>query len=399
MSRHPAPRTTAAVIAVALATTLASCSGDPVPPTVDRPLVQADALQSISFGIEDVVHPEQNWDTVEQRLDDAHVNMVSLAAGRVEWTSFDWPAHPETAAESGRDHLARAIAQTARGADDEPRLVDLLIDALIPSWIGQEPAVGGVGTDGSRSQYTPSATAIHDGPVGERYLELLEELARRYQPDKITFTELKFDDETFGADDAALYRKMTGAPDWPRHADGRIDEEAPEIGQWRSQVLADFLDRAAAVLDDVGAETGKRPSLVMDVLINWDHPVEGRTASGLSIPLLAEHADQLVVWAYLGIDHRTPADLEQVTAALARSDLPMDKLTVSVGLWEHGAPTGSISPREMAGVVAAAGTNGITSVNVTPYTLLTPGHWNALNGVWTERPATSASRRPPAGSP
>jgi hypothetical protein len=386
------------VAVTALATTLAACS-DPVPPTVDRPLVKANAVQSISFGIEDIADPDQDWDAVTQRLDDAHVNMVTLAAGRVEFTAFDWDAHPETAAESGRDHLAHAIDRLASGPDDQARLVDLLIDALIPRWIEEEPAVGGVGTDGKRSQYVPSATAIHDGAVGERYLELVEELARRYRPDKITFTELKFDDETFGDDDAALYRKMTGEHDWPRLPDGSIDEDAPEIGAWRSQVLADFLDRAGAVLDDVAAETGKRPSLVMDVLIDWTNPTEGRPDAGLSIPLLAQHADELVLWAYLGISDRTPADLEALTAALAGSDLPADKLMVSVGLWDHGAPTGSIPPQLMADAARAARTNGITSVNVTPYTLMTPEHWSALNEVWTQLPPTRSSASPSAGPP
>lgn len=390
---------TAVTLAITLATALAACTSDPIPPTVDRPLVRTDAVQSISLGIEDVADPDQDWDTVRQRLDEAHANMVTLAAGRVEFTAFEWPAHPDTAAEAGRDHLAHAIAETAQGPDGEPRLVDILIDALIPRWIKQDPSVAGVRKDGSRSRYFPSATAVHDGPVGERYLELVEELARRYQPDQITFTELKFDDETFGDDDAALYREMTGAQDWPRHADGTIDEDAPEIAAWRSQVLAGLLERAAAVLDDVAAETGKRTSLGMDVLINWDDPNVGRPDAGLSYPLLAQHADRLVLWLYLGIGDRTPDDVEPLTEALAHSDLPTSRLTVSVGLWDHGAPTGSISPRLMADAARAARTHGITSINVTPYTLMTAEHWSELNQVWTRLPPTSPSGGAPAGSP
>jgi hypothetical protein len=379
------------VAVVVLATSLASCT-DPVPPTVDRPLVRAPDMQSISFGIEDVADPEQDWDAVRQRLEEVNANAVTLAAGRPEFVAFDWDAHPETAAESGRDHLAHAIAETARGPADEPRLVDLVIDALIPRWIEDDPSVAGVAEDGTRSRYTPSASAVHDGPVGERYLELAEELARRYQPDQITFTELKFDDETFGDDDAALYREMTGAQDWPRLPDGSIDEEAPEIGDWRSHVLADFLDRAAAVLDDVASETGKRPTLAMDVLINWDDPEAGRPEAGLSYPLLAQHADRLVLWAYLASDDRTPVELEVVAAALADADTPADGHTMSVGLWDHRAgPRGRISPEDMADAVRAIQTQGITSVNVTPYDLMSEAYWAALSDVWTERPPTSPS--------
>lgn len=380
----------AALVGVAA---LAGCTPDPVPPTVDRPLVQAEEVHSVSLGIEDITDTEQDWDAVREHLDAAHVNMVTLAAGRVEFVAFDWAAHPDAVAEEGTDHLARAIDELAESPDGEPRRVDLLIDALIPAWIKKDPSVGGVGEDGSRSEYTPSASAIHDGPVGARFLELVEELARRYQPDQITFSELKFDDETFGQDDAALYREMTGEDDWPREADGSIHQDAPEIGEWRSQVLADFLDQASAVLDDVAADTGKRTNLGMDVLINWEDPVKGVPDAGLSYPLLAGAADRLVLWGYLGIGDHSPQELEQVLAELSGSDIPMEKFIVSVGLWDLSQPDDSISAGLMARGVRAASTNGITAVNVTPFTLMTPEHWSALSEVWRTLPPTTPSVR------
>lgn len=392
-------RAAAVALAAVLATVQTACSG-PTAPSVDRPLVQAVAQHSISLGIEDVVNPDQDWNAVRERLEQAHVNAVSIAAGRPEWVAFDWSAHPEAVAEPGRDHLAHAISETARRPDGGPRLVDLMIDALIPRWIESDRSIAGVDADGSFAQFVPSASAIHDGPVGDRYIELMAELARRYEPDQITFTELKFGDETYGADDTALFQEMTGATDWPRRDDGTIDEDAPEIGAWRSQVLADFLDRASAVLDDVAAETGKRPSLAIDLLVNWDDPAAGRPDVGLDHVLLAEHADRLVLWAYLGLEERTPADLERVTAELTRSGIPADRVTVSVGLWDEEPE--AISPQDMVAGVRAAGTNGITAVNVTPYSLMTEEHWAALNEVWTQLPPTglpAASTSPSAGSP
>ncbi|GAB3167231.1 hypothetical protein GCM10027059_27680 [Myceligenerans halotolerans] len=404
MDHHRTLRTGTTGATVALATALAvplsACTADPTPPTVDRPLLVAPDFQSMSFGIEDIVDPEQDWDAVEERLDDAHVNAVTLAAGRVEWTAFDWPDHPEVAAEPGRDHLAHAIDNLAHGSDDEPRFVDLLIDALTPAWIARDPAVGGIGADGEPAVSQPSATAVHDGPVGDRYLELLEELARRYEPDQITFTELKFDDETFGDDDAALYREMTGAQDWPRRDGGSIDTEAPEISAWRSRVLAGFVGRAATVLDEVAAETGRRPSLAVDVLVDWDDPHAERPDAGHDYGLLARHADRLVLWAFVGIPrrNRTPDDVDRLTAALARSDVPIDSFTVSVGLWELEGGRAStieeqakITPGEMTGALRGARTNGVTAVNVTPYVLMTDEHWTALSEVWTRRPPTSSS--------
>jgi hypothetical protein len=410
MRDHRPARATTIVAAVALAALLVAtstaCSREPS--AVNRPLVRSTTQQSVSLGFEDVADPKKDWGPVRDRLDQAHVNAVSLAVGRAEWVAFDWAAHPDSVADPGQDHLARAIGETARTPDGEPRLVDLLIDALIPNWIERDPSVAGVDTDGSFAKYASSATALHDGPVGDRFIELLEEVARRYEPDQITFTELKFNGQTFGADDAALYRKMTGARDWPRKADGSIDEQAPEIGAWRSQVIADFLDRAATALDKVAAKTGKRPNLAMDSLINWDDPAAGRPDAGLDYSMITQHADRLVLWAYLGLDERTPADVKRVTAALAQSGLPADKLTISVGLWDEGPAAGSavsgnnqaaISPQDMAGGVRDAGTNGITAVNVTPYTLMTPEHWTALNKVWTQLPPTGRPSSRPAASP
>jgi hypothetical protein len=50
------PRLTASAVAVLTTltglTVLGGCTSDPIPPTVDRPLVQADEVHSISLGFE-----------------------------------------------------------------------------------------------------------------------------------------------------------------------------------------------------------------------------------------------------------------------------------------------------------------------------------------------------------
>ena len=77
------------------------------PAVGNRPPVRR---QSVSLGIENIANP-QDWDDLRSKVDRAHVNVLHLCAGRVEWTAFDSAAHPEVAAESGSDHLARAISE------------------------------------------------------------------------------------------------------------------------------------------------------------------------------------------------------------------------------------------------------------------------------------------------
>ena len=65
-----------------------------------------------------------------------------------------------------------------------------------------------------------------------------------------------------GADDLALYCQMTGATDWPRNADGSINQTDPSIGTWRSQVIAHLLGRMRTALDGVRDGQGRDIELV-----------------------------------------------------------------------------------------------------------------------------------------
>ncbi|MGC3995150.1 MAG: hypothetical protein QM779_13720 [Propionicimonas sp.] len=345
---------------------------------------------SVSLGIEDIVldadEQAAHWSALRSDLDEAHVNVLHLSAGRVEWTAFDWAAHPEVAADSGTDHLAEAIAALTPMANGGTRKVDLLIDALVPSWIAADPSIAGVDAKGKRATYTPSASAIHDGEVGDRYVELARDLSVRYRPTEITFSEFMFDNETFGADDLALYQRMTGAKDWPRTRSGAIDEDSPLIGAWRSEVLYDLLARVRQALDEVTDQVGHRVELGTDVLVNWDDPTAGRPDVGDDYDVLYGAVDRIILWGYFGTEGRTPADFGNLGAALQASKVPTERFAVSVGLWSGEDEQSVITPAELAEAVGVATSAGLTSVNATPVTLMTQAHWDALAGVWTSWP-------------
>jgi hypothetical protein len=337
---------------------------------------------SVSLGFEDVVvetDPAATWATLRSRLDASHVNMVQLAAGRIEWTAFNWSAYPEAAADPGTDHLAAAIRALTPRADGARRQVTLTIDALVPAMIAANPQLAGRAADGRRSTSLPSATALHDGIVGDRLVAFARELALRYRPQQIAITELVFGDETFGADDLALYRRMTGAKDWPHTDNGAIATDAAAIGRWRSAVIYDLLARIRRALDQVTPQVGHRVWLAQDVRVNWAHPSAGRPESGADYRILNQSADQLVLWAYFGTQGRSTADVGRLVAALGSG-----RFTVSIGMWSGTDETAVLTTSQLAGALVAA--RSAHALNVTPQSLLSADDWRAIASAWTSWP-------------
>lgn len=353
-----------------------------VPPPLTSP-ERPERVRSISVDLDVLVDPETDWQALDARLDAAGVNAVDLSAGRVEFTGFDWAAHPEAAAEPGTDHLARAARALGTDADGNQREIGLIVDAFVPRWIADDPSVAGVTTDGTASEYVASATQVARGAVGDRLVELVADLGERYAPSQIALTELFVGYYAYGDDDLALFREMTGAQDWPRREDGAIDADAPVLGSWRSDVAAGLLSRMRSALDDVRDGEGARIALAMDVQVNWDDPARGDSGNGQEYQAMLGAADRIVVWAYL-YDTRPPAEIERVTAALAEAGYDMSRVEVSVGLWAPGNldPPGRIPTQTLVEAVRAAETHGITDVNVTPLSLVTDEDWPALAAVW-----------------
>ncbi|WP_143556999.1 hypothetical protein [Serinibacter salmoneus] len=364
--------------------------------------------RAVSLGFEDVAGQDRpDLTQIADELAAVEATAVHLAAGRVEWTTFPWPDHPEAwsaavseAIEEGGsgDLLGEAITHLAGGGletqDASPggpeREVVLTIDALVPSLIAQDATLAGVTANGEASDLFASAAALAEGEVGDRLVAMAEHLARTYRPEAITVTELMFDDATFSEQDLALYRRMTGESDWPRDDGGAIDEEAAEIGAWRSQVLADLLTRMRERVAPHGV------ALAVDVRADWEDPVRGRAQSGHDLTILGDAVDRFILWNYPGLVGRTGAESADLTAGLAAGGVDPDRVTVSVGLWAaqgEGAGVdadlassqsgdGVLPVAQFADAVAASATSGVTAVAVTPRSLMTPGHWEALRGLW-----------------
>ena len=383
---------TTGVLALAVATLLgAGCGGggsNQAPQNNEGACASAaGAGRSVSLGFEDVANPDTNWSEVERNLNAAGVNAIDVSAGRVEFTAFDWPAHPVAAAKPGRDYLGAAIQALKRDASGRERTLDITVDTLVPAWIKRDPSIAGVDASGQRSEYYASASALYDGTVGDRIVEYVGEIARRYNPNEISLTELMFDGGTFGEDDLRLFRRMTGRQDWPRTASRHIAKSDPSIGIWRSDVLAHLLSRARSEVRRVDSSNVCRTLLAVDAKVNWDDPGAGRPDVGDDYNILAKAADRIILWAYIGTDGKEPDDIGRLTRAL-HEDFPIrtSRFTVSIGLWgPNDSTVDVVPPATMADAVRAAETNGITSVNVTPMSLMTSAHWPALRNVWGSR--------------
>jgi hypothetical protein len=369
----------------ALAALLAGC-GDHVSIPPMRPASPPAVEHSVRIDFGEVVSEHTDWKRIAAQLDAAHVNTVDLDAGRVEFTAFDWSGHEDAAADPGTDHIAVAADAVHASGDGEQRQVNLVVDALVPKWIKSDPSIAGVDAEGRRSEYIASASQLYDGPVGDRLVAYVAALGQRYDPNQVSITELMLGGYTFGADDLALFKKMTGASDWPRARSGAIDTGAPQLGAWRAQVLVDLLTRMRAALDRVRDGTGTKIRLALDVRVNWDDPAAGVPEDGADYKTLLTAADRLVLWAYFGEVNRSPAAIRRLTAELADAGVDMRRISVSIGLWQgdvNAKPQRAIPPAQLARAVRAAETDGVRSVGITPLRLLTPAHWNVLDDAWS----------------
>ena len=93
----------------------------------------------------------------------------------------------------------------------------------------------------------------------------------------------------------------------------------------------------------------------------------------------------LQLWVYIGRADKKPTDVAPLISALKAGGYDLSRLLISIGLWAGEAdadPPGRITPSQLATAVSGAEGAGATSVNVTPYSLMTDAHWEALASVW-----------------
>ena len=351
-------------------------SPTPAPTPEPSPTPTPDPMRAVRIDFDSVLDSRPEIPELQALVLESGVNTVALGAGRPEWTFFAWAGREEywssAVRNTGLDLLAEDI-RNFRADGLGVRHIDAVVDVYAPNFIAENPALAAVSYWGAPSDLLVSTAGLLEGPFHDLLLDMIEYIAIHYDVDSISITELAYHDYGYGAADLALYRAYTGRDDWPRLADGTIAHEDPSIGEWRSAAIGQFLAEAAARVRPHGKE------LIMDVKVSWENLSNEGLEHGHHYPVMLQHADRLVVWAYAELAGYPPEYLSEIAAYLsARPE--SERFVLSPGMW--GEQGELISPEDLGRSVRSAIAGGIKDVWVTPSNLMSAAHWREMAAGW-----------------
>lgn len=329
---------------------------------------------SIGIGLESVTDPDIDWASVRQRFDAAGVDAFTVSVGRPEWSGFAWQGYEDRwasaiaeADDHGHDPVGHIIDTLGGGTG---RTVTLTIDVLSPLVVSENDELQGAFPDGSPAEDFPSATALYDGEVGKNLVDMCEAAATRYSPDRLAVTEL-LGDTFFSETDEDLFSEMTGQDGFPRTDDGDVDITDETVNQWQSQIITTMLDRCG---DAASVE------VEMDARVSWDEPASGRPDSGHRYQDIYDTGAHLTLWAYTGLSDVTPSATADLAHAMAEHYTREEngRTSISTGLW--GQDDDGLSPEDLVTSIGAAASvpDGPPEVLVTPLSMITDAHWDAI---------------------
>ncbi|UVE93932.1 hypothetical protein [Dietzia sp. B32] len=343
---------------------------------VQRSAMPVPRERTVAFGFEDVADERADWHSVRTRLEEVNATGATISVGRGDWLAFPFDAAPEwessVVARTGRDFVREALA----GLDG--LAITLVVDALAPRAIERDPAIAGRTIDGESSTDFLAVSALDGGHFGAHLVDICREVARRYRPERISLTELMFDDATFGTEDLSHFTEHTGRPGFPTRENEEIDVHHSAIHRWRAESLARVMRRISERVAefDVPVE--------MDVRVNWEDPDGDRPDSGHDYGLLLGSVDRIAVWNYFALGNRDPSYGAVLVASLRRRF--GDRTVMSTGLWSRGAAV--VSPRDLSAGLRAVAAAGAHAVSVIPASMMDEDHWEVLAEIWAEPPVT-----------
>lgn len=293
--------------------------------------------------------------------------VVGVGAGRVEWTYFRWKGHEEAWSNHQRgEPQDDLLLEATRAFHAEGLEVAAFVDLFAPGWIARNPASAAVSSDGTASKAQVSLVQLADGAFGDRVVEMIEAIAAGYPVEAVNVTEAAYGDASFGVEDLASYRTLTGRRDWPRDAKGHVDLEDPSVWEWKSVLFERFVAKAARAV----RRHGKK--LYVDVAASWkDLSRDGRDF-GQDYARILRHADRIVVWDYFALEGLPPSASGELARHLAAT-YPASHYDLSVGLWGKGGSV--LGPGEFDAALAAALGAGASQVWITPNDQVTDEHW------------------------
>jgi len=183
---------------------------------------------------------------------------------------------------------------------------------------------------------------------------------------------------TFGPADLQHFIASTDSKTWATTADGKIDTTHPALGRWRSAIIAQFLNAARQSVANTGTD------ISIDVRTSPDTPTTGRAESGHDLTILSPTTDRITIWNYFGLNAYPPQRTRDIVEKLDATQLP-EPYVLSIGLWNtptQAEPGTEVSPDALATAVSSIPDLAHTSVQVTPASLMTSEHWDALSQAW-----------------
>jgi hypothetical protein len=317
---------------------------------------------------------------IETQLQQTGVNMVTVGAGRVDWTYFPWRGHPDRwsadVKTSGTDFLMEDSTRFNKWAH-----VNAAVDVLAPLYIKVHPETAALSWTGIPSKNLVGTMELVDGSFGKDLLAMINEIATYYPVNSITLTELVYYVDGYGPQDKAAYLAYTGNSDWPRTATGAIDIDNPSIGEWRAMEIGRFIEKAAAITHKQGKQ------LFVEVRVSVGSAGQIYIKNGTDFNLFLKYADRLVVWGNRDLGANPQTVLSTVANTLA--PFGANRTILMIGLWDknydYGIPNSQMAPipaAEFQSALQAASQGGATDIWITPSFLMTPAHWQDLKAVW-----------------
>jgi hypothetical protein len=110
---------------------------------------------------------------LEKAIQESGFNLVSLGAGRAEWTYFKWNGHnadwSNDVKSTGIDFLAEDSGRFGAWAH-----IDAAVDVLSPLYIQKNPGAAAISLDGVPSSNLISTMPLVEGPDGQHLLHMLQ---------------------------------------------------------------------------------------------------------------------------------------------------------------------------------------------------------------------------------
>jgi hypothetical protein len=317
---------------------------------------------------------------LEAQMRQAGVNLVAVAAGRVDWTYFPWRGYRDRWSDdvkhTGIDYLLGDSNRFSKWAH-----VSAVFDVLAPIYIQAHPEAASISWLGVPSKNIVGTMELVEGQYSHDLLDMIDEVATYYPVNSITITELEYYVDGFGEQDKVAYMAYTGRVDWPRTADGMIDIDESSIGIWRTYEIGRFLEKAVTIVKSHGKQ------LFLEVHIDADPSGQVLIDNGTDFNHFLSYVDRLVVRDGSDPDDRSLSFLKTIRQYL--STFPKNRIITCISLWSKDYPPETtrdqmlaFSASDFQSVLQGIGSD----LWITPSFMMSDAHWQVLKDFWNVQP-------------